>query len=138
MKTIHITRTFQNNKQTLGVCSVFDEFNRPVFSAISLERGWLDNKSNISCVPKGTYTVVYEYSAHFKKFLWELKGVPNRSECKFHEANYWYQLQGCIALGQRLSDLDSDGYYDISNSRPTMVSFDKSLQNETRVNLVIT
>ena len=138
MKTIRINRTFQNNKQSLGICSIFDELNRPIFSAISLERGWLDNKSNISCVPKGTYTVVLEYSNHFKKELWELKGVPGRSECKFHEANYWYQLQGCIALGQRLLDLDSDGYYDISNSRPTMVSFHKALENERQVDLIIT
>ena len=138
MKTIRINRTFQNDKQSLGVCSVFDEQNRPIFSSISLERGWLNNASNISCVPKGTYTVVYEYSDRFKKHLWELKGVPGRSECKFHSANYWHQLNGCIALGNRLQDIDKDGFYDISNSTNTISAFHLALKNETRVDLIIT
>lgn len=135
--TIKITRTYQNDKQTIGVCSIFDIENKPVFSALSLERGWLNNQSNISCVPKGHYLVMLEYSQKFKKELWELKNVPNRSECKFHSANYWYQLNGCIALGSRLLDIDNDGYYDVANSNNTMISFHKALQDETRVDLII-
>jgi hypothetical protein len=137
MKTIRIQRTFQNDKQSLGVCTIYDEMYRPILSGISLERGWLNNQNNISCVPKGTYTVILEYSNKFKKELWELKNVPNRSECKFHAANYWYQLNGCISLGSRLLDLDKDGYYDISNSGNTMIAFHKALQGETRVDLII-
>jgi len=135
--TIKIIRTYQNDKQSLGVCSIFDEQNKPVFSALSLERGWLNNQSNISCVQKGHYTVVLEYSNKFKKDLWELKGVLNRAECKFHAANYWHQLNGCIALGNRLFDMDKDGYFDVSNSNQTMASFHKALENYTRVDLII-
>jgi len=138
MKTVRLNRTFQNEKQSLGVCTVFDEFNRPVFSGLSLERGWLNNQSNISCVPKGTYTLVLEYSPAFDKFLWELKNVPNRTECKFHAANYWHQLKGCVALGSRLLDIDKDGYYDIASSTNTMISFHKALQGLTKVDLIIT
>lgn len=138
MKTIQIKRAFQNDKQTLGVCTVLDEFNRPLFSAISLERGWLDNKINISCVPKGIYPVVFEYSPKFDKYLWELKKVPNRTECKFHSANFWYQLNGCIALGTMTKNIDKDGFYDISNSKNTMKYFDFILKNETKVDLIIT
>lgn len=137
MKTIKIKRTFQNDKQTLGVCTVFDEHNRAIFSGLSLERGWLDNTRNISCVPTGTYMVTLEYSNKFKKELWELKNVPNRNETKFHSANYWYQLNGCIALGSRLIDIDRDGYYDIASSNNTMISFHKALKGETRAELII-
>lgn len=138
MKTITINRTFQNDKQSLGVCTVFDEVNRPIFSGLSLERGWLDNQKNISCVPKGRYTVVYEYSDAFSRELWELKNVPNRAECKFHVANYWHQLKGCISLGSRLIDIDKDGYYDVASSGNTMLSFHIALRGETKAELIIT
>jgi hypothetical protein len=136
--TIYIQRTYQNDKQTLGVCTIYDELNRPFFSGLSLERGWLDNQTNISCVPLGTYKVVLEYSNKFDKELWELKNVPNRSECKFHSANYWYDLNGCISLGSRLLDIDKDGYYDIANSTNTMLSFHKVLGSKRTVDLIIT
>lgn len=35
--------------------------------------------------------------------VWELKDVPNRSECKFHSAGTVYDLQGCIALGDGIT-----------------------------------
>ena len=137
MKTIKIKRTFQNDRQSLGVCTVFDEQNRAVFSGLSMERGWLDNLKNISCVPKGHYTLVLEYSPKFDRELWELKNVPNRAECKFHAANYWHQLNGCISLGSRLIDIDKDGFYDIANSGNTMLSFHVVLRGETRAKLII-
>lgn len=137
MKTIQIIRYFQDQNQTLGDCTIFDENNKPIFSAISLERGWRNNQSNVSCVPLGTYNCVLEYSPRFKKDLWELKGVPNRSECKFHAANYWFQLNGCIALGQSLADLNKDGYNDITNSAKTMKAFHEALNGLTKVDLVI-
>ena len=137
MKTIKIKRTFQNSKQSLGVCSIFDEENRAIFSGLSLERGWLDNSRRVSCVPKGRYTLILEYSEKYGRELWELKNVPNRSECKFHAANYWHQLQGCISLGSRLMDIDNDGYYDVTSSGNTMLSFHIALRGETRAELII-
>tara|TARA_R110000796_G_scaffold58965_7_gene135867 strand:+ start:235 stop:675 length:441 start_codon:yes stop_codon:yes gene_type:complete len=138
MKTIKIIRDWQDLSQTLGKCTVYDEHNKPLFNSMSLERGWRDNESRVSCVPIGTYTVVLEYSNRFKKDLWELKNVDNRSECKFHSANYWFQLNGCIALGRSLADINNDGYQDVTSSKSTMKSFHKALKGETKVNLIIT
>jgi len=137
MKTIKIKRSYQNDKQSLGVCSVFDEDNRPLFSGLSLERGWLDNLNNISCVPVGEYELKYEFSNSFNRELWELKGVPGRSECKFHAANYWHQLRGCISLGSRLMDIDKDGFHDVTSSGNTMLSFHLALKGETKAKLII-
>lgn len=138
MKTIKIVRDWQDSNQTLGKCTVYSEDNKPLFSGLSLERGWRNNERNVSCVPKGSYTVVLEWSDRFQQDLWELKGVPNRAECKFHASNYWYQLNGCIALGQKLKDLNNDGYNDITNSRNTMRAFHTALKGETRAKLLIT
>jgi len=138
MKVIRIVRDWQDNNQTLGSCTVYSEDNKPLFSSVSLERGWRNNENNVSCVPLGTYTIVLEWSNRFKQKLWELKAVPGRSECKFHSANFWYQLNGCIALGRSLKDLNKDGYNDVTSSRSTMSAFHKALGNETRATLIIT
>ena len=138
MKTIKIVRDWQDENQTLGKCTIYDENNKPLFSALSLERGWRSNQKRISCVPLGSYTAVLEWSNRFKQNLWELKKVPNRSECKFHSANFWYQLNGCIALGQKLFDIDKDGYHDVTSSKNTMKSFHQALKGETRVKVVFT
>jgi len=137
MKNVKIQRFWQDENQTLGNCNVFDENNKPLFSAISLERGWQRNESNISCVPLGRYPLILEYSPKFKTYLWELKNVPNRSECKFHIANYWYQLNGCIALGNRINDINKDGYNDVLSSKSTLTSFHKALGQDTRAEIII-
>jgi len=138
MKIIKINREWQDTNQTIGNCTVFDDNGKPLFSAISLERGWRNNQSNVSCVPLGEYKVKLEWSPRFKKKLWELKDVPNRSECKFHASNFWYQLNGCIALGLKLKDLNADGYNDITSSRKTMDAFHLVLKNDVEVKLIIT
>jgi len=135
---IRVHRNWQDFNQTLGSCTVHNSDHKPVFSALSLERGWRNNATGVSCIPSGTYKVVLEYSDRFKTDLWEIKGVPNRSECKFHAANYWYQLNGCVALGEDMADLNNDGYNDVTNSRNTMKRFHKALNGELEALLVIT
>ena len=138
MRTIKIVRDWRDKNQTLGKCTVYDECNKPLFSALSLERGWRNNENRVSCVPLGTYTVVLEYSDKFEMDLWELKNVPNRSECKFHSANYWFQLNGCIALGRTLADINNDDYQDVTSSKSTMKDFHEALKGETQIDLIIT
>ena len=137
MRTIKIKRLDQDSNQTIGICSVHDENGKLLFSATSMERGWRNNESNVSCVPTGSYPLKLEYSSRFKTKLWELKDVPNRSECKFHAANYWFQLNGCIALGQRLIDMNKDGYCDITNSKATMNEFQDAMDDEIEATLII-
>jgi hypothetical protein len=99
-----------------------------VFQSESIERGDNDNQARISCIPTGTYLMVLEYSSRFKRELWEIKDVPNRSECKFHSANYSRELNGCVALGVNRADIDKDGNKDVTNSKATMARFHKVLE----------
>ena len=136
MKIEIFTYEFEKT-QTLGEC-VITENGVDLFSAKSLERADNNNKKGVSCVPRGfTYKCVLEYSPRFKTMLWELKDVPNRSECKFHSANYWHQLNGCIALGKSLTDIDGDGYRDVTNSVNTMKEFHKVLEGLTEIDLIV-
>ena len=137
MKTIIVNRYEVGNKQSLGVCYVFDENNKCIFRSECIERGWLDNKSNVSCIPVGEYPVVLEHSPRFRKDLWEIYDVPGRSECKFHAANYARQLNGCIALGMAVKDIDSDGFNDITSSRIAMGKFHKALEGEVKAKLIV-
>lgn len=138
MKTVLVHRYNQNPNQTSGSCVVLDQDNFPLFSSLTLERGWMNNQNNTSCYGVGEYELVLEYSNKFKTKLWEVKGVHNRSECKFHAANFWRQLNGCTSLGLDYTDLDNDGYKDVTASASTMKRFHKALEGETKVKLIVT
>lgn len=136
MKTIHIIRDkFYHGQASLGSCLVYDKYGERVFKCASLERGWVDNKNRISCIPVGDYPVRLEWSPKFKTYLWEIYDVPNRSECKFHLANYWYQLNGCISLGRFEKYIDGDNVLDVTYSGDTMKKFHSALKGETEAKL---
>lgn len=135
--SLHIIRHEHSKVQTLGYLYVLNSKEDIIFSCNTLELPYLENKRNISCVPIGEYKCVLEYSDRFKKDLWELKNVPNRSECKFHSANYFKQLNGCIALGSDFKDINSDGWKDIINSKDTMNEFHEVLKDIKEIILTI-
>lgn len=127
MKEVIINRFKIEHSYSLGHCYIKHDTGKLEYIGCSLERGWRNNQSMISCVPEGFYTLKLEPSPTFKKDLWELYGVPNRSECKFHAANYWRQLNGCIALGNKHIDIDGDGDPDVTSSRKTMKKFHEAM-----------
>ena len=135
---VKIHRFWQDENQTSGTCVILDENNYPTFSSLSIERGWRNNENGVSCIPIGTYELKLEYSNRFRQKLWEVKGVPGRAECKFHAANFWYQLEGCIALGLRSKLLNSDYYRDITNSKDTMDAFHMALKPYDSAILIVT
>ena len=85
----------------------------------------------------GEYKCVYEYSPRFERNLWELKDVPNRSECKFHASNYWKQLNGCIALGVTAENIGLDFRLDDTNSSNNMDTFHRLLKSESEIKVII-
>ncbi|WP_172918272.1 DUF5675 family protein [Capnocytophaga canis] len=137
MKRIILTRKVQNLNHTLSTLHVEDEQGNILFSCVALERGWQNNKRNVSCVPAGVYRCVFEFSPKFNRKLWELKGVPNRSECKFHPANYWHQLEGCIALGYAYKPNAFDDYGTLMHSSNAINDFHRILKNDLVCNLYV-
>ena len=135
---VKLIRHWADENQSTGTLLVVNGIGQPVFGCLCIERGDRNNKRNVSNVPPGTYPLVYEYSPRFRKHLWELKDVPNRSECKIHQANFWDQLNGCIAPGLRLKDLDRDGYYDVTSSTNTLNNLHEALKGlrETSIQVI--
>ena len=136
---IYIKRNNDTGKQTVGVLVIYDYNMNPLFSCLTLERAWENNEPNISCIPKGTYNCVLEYSKAFNKLLWEIYGVEGRAECKFHAANFWNELNGCIGLGRQLLPIGRDEQLDLSDSKRTMELFHETLRpmNGKIVKLII-
>lgn len=152
MKHVYIIRNhFFDQQASLGHFWVFEDdapfhsFNQPIVKECAklliekrnLERGWVNNANRISCVPVGDYPYVFEYSDRFKKMLWELKNVPNRSECKTHAFNFWWQSNGCNSLGNNKKDIDGDLIMDLTNSRNAMKDFHHVMRKDTKAILHI-
>ena len=135
-KTVYILRDTTGHKQSLGTLLVVDH-GRVLFNSHLMERGWLDNKRNVSCVIAGVYDLVKEYSPKFKRELWEAKGIPGRSECKFHSANYWDQLNGCFSPGEARINIGHDQLPDMIYSGDMLEIFMNAMGNDTRARLVI-
>lgn len=70
----------------------------------SLERPWLDNRLEVSCIPVGRYQVRRWSSARFPISL-EVLGTAPRTYILIHPANRPEQLKGCIALGLDLNGM---------------------------------
>lgn len=137
MKTLKLIRLQGDKNQSMGVLIVQDEQCRPLYVRPCVERGYRDNKQNVSNVPAGVYPIKFEYSPKFQQKLWELKDVPNRSEIKIHAANFWFQLNGCISPGMSLIDINEDGYIDVSRSVDAVNELHSHLEGITETTIEI-
>lgn len=130
MKKVTITRTFGNDKQTLGVLTTEG------FSCKTLELPDKKNASRVSCIPEGVHICKYTKSPLFSKnagkdvFTYAILNVPNRAGIRIHSANFARQLLGCVALGSAHKDLDIDGQLDVIHSGDTMRAFEKHMNYE--------
>ena len=88
----------------------------------TLEREWLDNRFQVSCIPTGTYKVVWVPSPKLRRCTYRLLGTEPRSGILIHSASLATQLQGCIALGEKLGRMD--GVKCILVSRPAVREFE--------------
>lgn len=124
-----IERTKSTKNQTLGKLTANNA--GATFICDTLELAWKNNASNISCIPTGTYEAKWTLSPRFMKFTYEILNVKNRTGIRIHSANYFNQLNGCIALGSGLQDLNNDGELDIINSRKTIDLFNSFMGNKS-------
>lgn len=110
---IVIKRTTNEDKQTLGTLQVQG------FKCYTLELPWKQNKKGISCIPPGKYKVVKRFSEKYGNHL-HILDVKGRSFILIHNGNYHTQIQGCILVGDSLTDINKDGYKDVTNSTKTL------------------
>lgn len=124
MQQVFLNRFQSDAKQTLGELL----FNGQEV-AKTLELAWNDNNNRISCIPEGVYKVVRRKSAKYGNHF-HITNVPKRDFILIHNANYHYQLLGCIAVGRDHIDINKDGFLDVTQSKDTMQKLLKILPLE--------
>ena len=112
-KTVTLTREQFLAKETLGTLTTDD------FVCKTLELPWLNNQSNISCIPDGTYSCKWEINPKFG-LSYRLSNVIGRDGILGHAGNYYTDILGCILHGDKYSDTNKDGIVDVLNSRVTL------------------
>ena len=120
--------TWLNNDCTLGRLS-FGELH-----CFTLELPWIDNLTNISCIPAGTYRVT-KYESPSKGSVLLLHDVPNRTYVEIHSGNYTSQIDGCILVGSGITYLDNDTIPDVINSRKILKKLLELVPNETTIKI---
>lgn len=74
----------------------------------TVEREWLNNEPNVSCIPAGQYRIEWHGSHKYGRRIHliapslgvTVKGSSQRTHCLFHPANLPHELEGCIAPGE--------------------------------------
>ena len=134
MKQAKLLRIIKSDKETLGV--LITEETNEIFVCKSLELAWKGNQSNISCIPAGEYICKWTRSVHLSQlkgedvFTYQVFDVPEREGIRIHSANYFTQIQGCVALGSALKDINSDGQLDAVHSGETVAKFAEIMNHE--------
>lgn len=123
MKQAILRRTSTADSGTFGTLEVDDKSWR------TGELPWRENRRGKSCVPAGTYTVKWDPSPKYGH-KYELFDVPGRTTILIHAANhvgdedlgYKAQVDGCIALGSDVSELE--GQMAVRGSKDAVKAFE--------------
>lgn len=121
---VTLNRKSDDGIQTLG------ELSYGNFKCKTLERPWKQNKLNVSCIPKGYYKCKYSFSTKFLKYTYLLQNTSPRSGIRIHSGNFFFDVQGCILLGDSYKDINADGKIDVLNSRATIKKFEEIMNKK--------
>ncbi len=130
MNSIKIVRISSGDKAVYG-----EMYFNDTFLGVTVEPPWKDNKKGVSCIPSGEYSLVPHNSAKYgnvvafhapslhvyaNDLLAKDEKGEYRSYCLIHSANFSYQLQGCVAPGDRFM-VDGKGMpIGVANSKRTL------------------
>jgi hypothetical protein len=135
-KKVYLLRETETEKQITGIFLHIDEINK-IHTFHTLELPNKNNEKNISCIPKGEYCCTLTYSPHFNKKTYEILNVKNRTGIRIHATNCFYELRGCIAVGNRLYDINNDKELDLLESKKVIESFESILQKQPFTLIII-
>jgi len=114
MIDIELKRFAYHPDGTLGVIEFYGE------RFYTIERPWLDNAANVSCIPEGNYDVAWRTSPRFGE-TYHIQDVEDRTYILIHAANFPKDVQGCIGLGTGLMG----DRVAVSNSRKAVARFEE-------------
>lgn len=120
---ITVKRINKTNDYTIGQMFIDDEYFCDTLE--DTVRDLTNVKDKIygrTAIPAGTYSVILDYSGHFKKLLPHILDIPFFSGVRIHSGNDVEDTNGCILVGS----YHHAGY--ITESRATMEKLMKKLR----------
>ena len=96
-----ITRTISGPTGTFGHFRFKGKYL--TIEGYTLERPWMDNKNDKSCIPKGDYeAILYYWRRKDKKDIWGLwlQNTGSRKGIFVHEGSITEHTKGCILIGK--------------------------------------
>lgn len=119
-----------------GPQGTFGRLLLPGISFFTGELPWRENRSDLSCIPLGVYRCPWTMSPRFRRRMYLVEPVPGRAGIRVHSANFMgdnppfhKQLNGCIALGEKLGWMD--GQKAVLLSAPAIRRFESIMKGET-------
>ena len=97
--------TFSTNDVTMGKL-----YEGKELICYTIERPWLKNARNVSCIPAGEYDVEMVNSPKFGH-TYEVKDVPGRTHILFHKGNYVSDSLGCILPASSIEPVYNEMIY---------------------------
>lgn len=128
MKTVTLSRSYTK----FGVLGYLEMPSGPLLR--TLERPWVGNRPNISCIPPGVYICQRVQSPRFGE-TFEVTDVTGRTHILFHAGNFIKHSKGCVLVG--LDTLIEKGELMVTNSREGFKDFMAALEGEQRFKLVV-
>lgn len=104
---IQLKRFHQDERQTVGIITWMDR------KAFTIERPWLGNARDISCVPAAVY-LVQLLDINGKDRI-RLRNVPMRGLINIEVGNFVGDSRGCIFIAQSVS---AEREFQLKDSRP--------------------
>lgn len=133
---IILKRFISTDKGTFGILTVDGR------SFYTVEKPWVNNTPEISCIPSGEYTLTPHASTKYgnvlcmineKKKITHFKGHDSkRFACLIHTANYEHDVIGCIGLGETYLG------HMVTNSKKSIAKFYNLVNPKESHNLIIT
>lgn len=99
-----LRRAYETDKVTMGMLDIYGMEHKPIFT---LENPWLDNKTDISCIPDGTYTVE-RYDSPKYPGIYKVLNVEGRKDILIHWGNWEKDTEGCILIGTGAGELNGE------------------------------
>lgn len=104
--------------------------------AVSLELPWRGNARNMSCIPPGSYLCTYNYSPAFKRNMYLVQNVPNRSGIRIHKGSYAgatdygfkSNFLGCISWGRARMYSPADRQHIVHTTAVTIANIERDLE----------
>ena len=106
-----------------------------LFKCKTLELPNLDNQQNISCIPRGTYTVRRHISPTFHE-CFNVCDVPGRTHILIHAGNFYTDIKGCILVGEVFLDITDDGNIDVVKSKRSLKALLRILPTEFEMEVI--